>query len=410
MISRRKLIKELCSSPLYAAAVEAFADLPAITKLPDKESFPFQGIFLDAAYTHPMGTRAYAAAQSYLGSRMRDPNRRWPSENPRDRAVQLFSSLIKAEPSEIAIVPSTMEGENLVGAAVGLGPSAGVVTDAFHYDACLAMYGELQRLRGVPVSVVRPRDNRIPLGDMDSLIQKNTRLVAVSLVSSRTGHLHDLKSLCEIAHAKGALVYADIIQAAGAVPIDVRDSGVDFCCCGSYKWLMGDFGAAFLYVRPDRLEQLQRVQLGWRQISGEASHVYPFDSPGPVIGGWKLGTDTISHFEVSTPDWAGLAIAVASLEYVQGIGVEAIRRHRQPMLDTLQRELPKFGFIPLTPESSQGPIVSFAYKDARAKLSPALMKAEVKISVYDHAIRVSPSVYNDMNDIDRLLEVLRVAN
>jgi selenocysteine lyase/cysteine desulfurase len=60
-------------------------------------------------------------------------------------------------------------------------------------------------------------------------------LVGVSLVSSDTGYTHDLKTVCEIAHRKGALVYADIIQAVGAIPVDVKATGVDFCCAGTYK-------------------------------------------------------------------------------------------------------------------------------------------------------------------------------
>jgi selenocysteine lyase/cysteine desulfurase len=409
-ISRRTLMKDLCCLPLCAPAASASAlALATMTDtqptLPDKKSFPIEGTYLDAAYTHPLGMQGYAAGEAYFLSRRDDPNRRWPGNNPRNAAVALFASLINASPSEVAVVPSTMEGENLVGAAVGLGPQAGLVTDAFHYDASLAMYGELQR-GGVPVAVVKPRENRIDLDDLEALIQKGTRLVAVSLVSSITGFQHDLKHLCEIAHAKGAMVYADIVQAAGAIPIDVKASGVDFCCCGTYKWLMGDFGTAFLYVRPDRLEQLRRVHYGWRDFSGESQHVYPFDEPGPVIGDWKLGTSTVSHFELGTPDWSALGVAVATLTYIHGLGVEAIQRYRQPMLDHLQRELPQRGFLPLTPEASQGPIVSFALKGAEERLKAGLVKAKVQISVYENRIRISPSVYNDMGDIDRLVGAL----
>jgi selenocysteine lyase/cysteine desulfurase len=391
------------SPELPAAAVPE----SGAVSLPDKQSFPFAGTYLDAAFTHPLGVQGYAAGQAYFLSRRDDPNRRWPGDNPRKAAVALFAELIHAEPAEIAVVPSTMEGENLVGAALGLGAQAGVVTDAFHYDASLAMYGELQR-SGVPVAVVKPRDNRIDLADFDAQIQKGTRLVAVSLVSSITGYQHDLKKLCEIAHAKGALVYADIVQAAGAVPIDVKVSGVDFCCCGTYKWLMGDFGVAFLYVRPDRLDQLRRVHYGWRDFSGEAQHVYPFDTPGPAIGDWKLGTSTVSHFEAGTPDWCALAVSVASLGYIRNLGVEAIERYRKPLLERLRRELPKLGFLPLTPEDSKGPIVSFALKGAEERLKPGLEKAKVQISLYENRIRISPSVYNDMDDVERLIRALSV--
>jgi len=54
------------------------------------------------------------------------------------------------------------------------------------------------------------------------------------------------------------------VQAVGAVPVDVRASGVDFLACSSYKWLMGDMGLGFLYVRGDRLDRLERTQYGFR--------------------------------------------------------------------------------------------------------------------------------------------------
>jgi selenocysteine lyase/cysteine desulfurase len=404
--SRRDLMKTLASVPLYAATARALpvAQASAPT-LPDKKSFSFPGTFLNAAFTHPLGIQGYSAAQGFLDARMHTPTQSWPGMNPRNAAVAAFAGLINADPTEVAVVPSTMGGENMVGAALGLGPDAGVVTDAFHYDASLAMYGEMQR-RGVPVAVVSPRGNRIDLHDVDAVIQKGTRLVAVSLIASINGYEHDLKQLCEIAHAKGALVYADIVQAAGAIPINVKQSGVDFCCCGTYKWLMGEFGIAFLYVRPDRLEQLRRVQFGWRSFRGEYHHVFPFDEPGPAIGDWQLGASTASHFEVGSPDWAALAASIASIAYIRALGVEAIAAYRQPMLDRLQTEMPRLGFSQLTPDS-RGPIVAYAYKGAAAKFAGVLDQAKIKVTLSTNIMRISPSVYNDMEDIERLIKALK---
>jgi selenocysteine lyase/cysteine desulfurase len=298
-----------------------------------------------------------------------------------------------------------MEGENLIVAALNLDGAAGVVTDALHYDASLVLYGELHR-RGVPLVVVAPRAGSIKLADIDAAIDEKTRLVAVSLVSSSTGFVHDLKPLCELAHSRNALVYADVIQAAGAMPIDVKASGVDFCCCGTYKWLMGDFGTAFLYVRPDRLRHLARVQVGWRQIRKEISHALPYDPPGPPGGEWTLGSDTASLFEVSTPAWGSLAAAVGSLTYIRNVGVHAITQHRQPLIDRLQDELPRYGFVPLTPRESRGPIVAFAFRGAARRFDAKLAVARIKISTYENRIRVSPSVYNDMEDVERVMSVL----
>jgi selenocysteine lyase/cysteine desulfurase len=391
--------------PVRADASESPVSAPHDAKitLPDKANFPLDHIYLNAAYTHPFGRFAFEAGETFLRARMKDPNRPWPDDNARDAAVAAFARLINAVPEDIAVVPSTMEGENLIVQSLDLNKTTGVTTDAYHYS--LPLYGELEK-RGVPVAIAAPRDNRIELDDLDRLVTTATRLVAVSAVSSDTGFAHDLKSVCGMAHAKGALVYADIIQAAGAVPLDVKATGIDFCCAGAYKWLMADFGIAFLYVRPDRLKELQRVQVGWRQYEDYTSHIYPFDPPGTPGVDYTLGSTTAARFEVSTPSWEALAVAEQSLAYLHKIGVDTIARHRAPMLEHLQSALPAMGLKALTPSVSQTPMAVFSCEGAAKRLGPALATATIKVQLYRNRIRISPSVYNDMSDIEQLLRVV----
>jgi selenocysteine lyase/cysteine desulfurase len=398
----------LLASSIAAASATVPGVRPRSISLPDKSGFTVDGTHINAAYCHPIGVAAQQANAQYVRARMVDGGINWPRENPRRDAAARFARLIHAEPGEIAVVPSTLEGENLIGAALGLGPGKGVVTDCFHYDAALAMYGEMAK-QGMPLTVLAPRDNRIPIEDIAKAIKPGTRLVAISLVSSDTGYLHDLRAICDIAHAKGALVYADIIQAAGAIPIDVRESGVDFACCGQYKWLMGEFGAAYLYVRADRLSDLKRVQLGWRGVKDFTKHFRAFDPPGPAVGSWELATGTAAAlFEVSTPSWTTLATSVGALDYIDGIGVDAIAAHRAPLLARLREEMPSMGFATVTPADAAGPSIVFAYEGARARFQPALMEAKIYVTVWPNGIRVSPSVHNGMADIDTLLRILKV--
>src|ERR1051326_9570276 len=110
-----------------------------------------------------------------------------------------------------------------------------------------------------------PRDFRIDLKDLERVIDKKTKLVEISLVAMANGFQHDLKAVCDLAHSRGAYVYADIVQAAGNTPIDVRASGVDFAACATFKWLMGDFGLGFLYVKEELLDRvLGQTQFGYR--------------------------------------------------------------------------------------------------------------------------------------------------
>jgi selenocysteine lyase/cysteine desulfurase len=403
-LSRRQLIAAMgLLTPLAGVAAAKVA--PSPDALPDRSSFPLDQVYLDAAFTHPFGQAASAAASAYVQSRQRDPQSVSPRQNARNAAVERFARLINADAADIAVVPSTMEGENLVNISLGVGADAGVVTDALHYDGSLALYGELQR-RGVPLGVARPRGTRIDLADLRALLTRGTRLVAVSLVSSVTGFEYDLGELCALAHEHGALVYADIVQAAGAVPIDVKASGVDFAACGTYKWLMGDFGTAFLYVRPDRVDRLTRQHVGWRQLRQYESHVLPFEPSGPALGTYQLAPGAAGLFEVGTPAWEALACVAGSLDYIASIGVDAIVRHRQPLLQELQARLPPIGFTPLTPKNSRSPIVAFACKDAQKRFAAPLRAQKIRISIYENRIRISPSVYNTLDDITHLVSAL----
>jgi selenocysteine lyase/cysteine desulfurase len=229
----------------------------------------------------------------------------------------------------------------------------------------------------------------------------------VSLVSSATGFVHNLEELCDIAHQAGAMVYADIIQAAGAIPVDVTASGVDFAACGMYKWLMADFGAAFLYVRRDRLERLRRIEIGWRGIRSLDQHVTPFDPDGSSPVEYELRSDAAGIFEVGTPAWGALATGQASIASIIERGVEAIVRHREPLIAQLRAALSgQSGFVSLTPKESTGPILAFGIKDAERRFQERLRDRNIQISVYPNGVRISPSVYNDDGDIHELIQVL----
>jgi selenocysteine lyase/cysteine desulfurase len=385
-----------------------------------RAEFPFDGTYLNAAYVHPLPRAGFAAAQAFAQARLLNPTATDPRTNPRDGAVERFARLVGVRPADIAVVPSTTTGENMLVEALGVGPGAGVVTDALHYDGSLALYAELAR-GGVPVAVVRPRGGSIDLADMRAVLTPGVRLVAVSLISSDTGFEYDLAELCALAHARGAMVYADIIQAAGAVPLDLTAAGVDFACAGGYltaagvdfacaggyKWLMGDFGAAFLYVRPDRLDRLKRTQIGWRQLRGHAGHVLPFDAPGPAVGDYSLASDAAGLFEVGTPAWGALAVIAAGLDTIAGRGgPEALTHARRPLSDRLQESLPRLGFLPLTPAGARSPVTVFAFEGADKRFADRLKAAGIRISLYPNRIRVSPSAYNTLDDIDHLASVL----
>jgi selenocysteine lyase/cysteine desulfurase len=215
-----------------------------------------------------------------------------------------------------------------------------------------------------------------------------------------------LKRICDMAHAQGAYVYADIVHAAGTVPVDLRASGVDFAATSSYKWLMGDFGLGFLYVRKEIQDKIRRPWWGYHQLAEFRTHVFPYDEPGERIVGYATRADAEGRFAMGTTSWSNVVQLEHSLGWLNRVGTAAIQRWRQPMVDAVQRELRRRGYEPLTPLDSKTPLVSFALKDARAKLTERMKAANVRIAVSQHRFRISLAVFNDMNDVDRLLGAL----
>ncbi|HKD80851.1 MAG TPA: aminotransferase class V-fold PLP-dependent enzyme [Candidatus Angelobacter sp.] len=374
--------------------------------LPRKADFaiPEGETYINSAYVHPMPLTGREALRKYAESRSGPV---LDTHYDREHVKAEFAALINAKPAEISYVPNTSTGENLVVNGLGIvGTDSNVVTDALHFDGALLHLGELKRRSGLDLRIVMPRDWRIDLKDLERVIDKKTKLVEISLVAMTNGFQHDLKAVCDLAHSRGAYVYADIVQAAGNTPIDVRASGVDFAACATFKWLMGDFGLGFLYVKEELLGRvLGQTQFGYYQAADMQSHFLPGDNTASTPYTWKLYNDATGHFEVGTMGSGAEHILAETLPYIRKIGLEKIQAHRQPLLKKLREEMPRLGFAPLTPSESTSALISFTMKD-RPNVVDRLKKANVNVRVADDFLRVSPSVFNDMGDIERLLEAL----
>jgi len=390
---------------------------PALPELPRKADFTIADgyTYINGAFSHPMPRAAAEAYHQAVERRttLGPPGPPFVYLNPEPGTTPMpvnpraaFASLINAKTEEISYVPNTSTGENLVIEALGIARSDGnVVTDALHFDGALVHLMELKK-QGVDVRMVMPREGRIDMHDLERVVDRKTRLIEVSLVSMYNGFQHDLRAVCDLAHAHGAYVYADIIQGVGAVPFDVRATGVDFAATATYKWLMGDFGLGFLFVREELLGTVvRRTHWSYESAPDTDLHLSPYDPKSSTPVTWTPGTDASRYFQLGTMANGVAAALRVSLPYIQGLGVDAIQAWRQPMLKKLQTEMPRLGFTPQTPLDSTSPIVTFAHKDADT-INKKLEAARVNVRVAPYYMRIAPSIYNDLHDVDRLLEAL----
>ena len=406
-MTRRNCLAVLGALPatgtLAAAAAPAIAVEPRAA-LPDKASFaPTDLTYLDSGTTHPVPLKTRAAMDAYVAARAAPGIGGTSVES--ERILGNFARLINAEPDEVAFVQSTTTAEHMIVDALGLFHSnADVVTDTLHFFGSFPLYEGLAR-QGAQVTWLRPHDGRIRLEEMAAAITERTRLVALSLVSTYNGFEHDLREVCRLAHAKGALVYADIVHAAGCVPIDVKASGVDYAACASYKWLMGDFGLGFVFASRQAQQRLQRKRFGYYGVATFESHVYPFDPPGETVADFTMQPNATGHFATGTYSHATAAGLDQSLQYILGLGVDRINAHARTLTDRLKAELPRLGYQLVTPVESPAPIVTCLLENARS-LAPRFEEAKVRITLSRNRFRITPSVFNDIDDIERLLRVL----
>ena len=382
------------------------ADAPETLPVSGQFSVVQDRVYLNNARRHPLSRGAGQARADYLGARARGI---WtPTLNsPESLAVRKgFADLIGALPAEIAFVNSTRAGENLIVKGLGLDQPGkhNIVTDALHYDGSLRLYVELQK-RGVDVRILEPENWRIRMSDMEAAIDSNTRLVALSRISFINGLEHNLKTVCDLAHARGAFVYADVVQSVGCMPLDVRESGVDFVAAATYKWLMGDYGLGFLYVRQDVLSNLQRSQWSCPQIEGLEYNTFPGDASGPFPATSRQREDAAGQFEVGTDANGVLAALTYSLPWIKSLGPANIQRHNLSLNATLRREMPRLGYPCITPEDAGGPIIAFSVKDDKATAARLTAK-KIDVSLYPGRMRVSPSIYNTEADVQALLAAL----
>jgi selenocysteine lyase/cysteine desulfurase len=392
----------LTSRSLFAAGEQAAATrAPGAFPASVRADFPsvLRETYLNSAALHPVGTFTAKAMQQVIEYRQLGPGE-GRADFGADKQQQLkekYASLINATANEIAYTGSTSDGENIVVMGLDLPRKKGnVVIDKLHFTTSLYMYKELEK-QGVELRIVKHRDWKIDPNDMDKAIDRDTRLVSLALVSNVNGFMHDCKAVSSLAHARGALVFADIIQAVGAVPVDVKALGIDFASAGTYKWLMGERGLGFLYVRQDlQGTALPTTRYGHRQVTNFNRAELTWE---PLPGAAMYETGGIAVILA-----AGVS---AGIDYVKAQGIDKIRSHARVLTDRLQEELPPLGYLPLTPRGTETPILAFGVKDGVAT-SRALQAGKVVGTVVgnENRLRLSVSVFNTHEDIDRAIAVL----
>ena len=354
-------------------------------------------IFLNSAYITPIPKQVVAAGHAFLDEKANNSFQLGPLLRKCDEVRAQFARLINASaPEEVGLLFSTAEGENVVAAGLELQAGDNVVIDELHYNTEFVLYRALEKTKGIQLRIARHRNGEVTAADLEPLIDRRTRLVSVAWVSHQNGFRHDMGPIVEVAHAKGALVYTDAIQALGMFPVDVQASGVDFLCAGSYKWLLAGWGVAPFYVRAASADRLRLDRYG-EMHAGQELPDHSFE----------IATNA-KRFDYSSRAFGDVYTLGAGLAYLEKVGVARIAEHTVTGLGRyLQDGLARQGHRLFTPLGNASSIVAFYTAKSPEEVRAAFQAVKVEVTNRNGTVRISPALFNVRDDIDRCLEATK---
>ena len=320
-------------------------------------------------------------------------------------------------PETVVFTRNTTESINLVAHAWGrryLRPGDEIVLTIMEHHSNLVPWQLLARDTGVKLQFVDIDDEgRLIWDDFERLIGQRTRLVSVTHMSNVLGTINPVKDIAELAHSRGALVLVDGAQSVPHMAVDVSGLECDFMAFSAHK-MLGPTGVGVLYARQGLLEEMDPFLGGGEMIS----RVLPEQSTWNDVP-WK--------YEAGTPNIADVIAFGAAIEYLQALGMDAVRAHEKEItayaLEALSA-VPQVTIYGPREAEARGGVVAFNLGDLHPHdLGTVLDRHGVAVRAGHHCAqplmrrldcvataRASFYVYNRLDEVDTLLEGIREAD
>ena len=307
-------------------------------------------------------------------------------------AKKAFARLIGATPSDVAVFGSVSAAASAVASALDLeGERRRIFISEMEFPGVAHVWWAQGR-RGAQPCPVDARE-----AAYDVLIDERTALVSACHGYYVNGLVQDVARIAARARAAGALSFVDAYQTLGAVPVNVRELGVDFLASGTLKFLMGVPGIAFLYVRPEIVDSLRPTSTGW---FGRAN---PFAFDAQTLD-WSPNA---SRFDAGTPAVINAYIARAGMEIIDEVNPASIRAWHEVLAQRLidggrARGLVLHGTDDVRQKTAT---TAFVVPDSHA-VEEAMRARGVLPSARGEVIRLAPHFYTTLDDVDCALDTL----
>jgi selenocysteine lyase/cysteine desulfurase len=368
---------------------------------------PFDGrVWLNCAHQAPLPKCAAAAAHEAVAWKVRP----WELTTARftgtpQRLREALARLIGGDARDVILANSASYGLHLLANGIDWRPGDEVLCMKGDFPSDILPWLGLERL-GVVVRQLEPRGRVLGSGEVDAAIGPRTRLFCTTWVHSFSGHGIDLDAVGSVCRARGVLFIANVSQALGARPLDVRTAPVDGIVCAGWKWLCGPYATGFCWLRPELRDSLVYNQSYW--LSMLTSDDLGQDSLDLTLAE-DVGGRRYDVF--ATANFFNFAPFAAAVEYLLEIGADAAEAHDQALVERFLAGLPRDGFDVLSPETgpARSTLVLISAKERARNRSvyETLAAGGIHVAFRAGSLRLSPHVYNTPDDIDRTLAALK---
>lgn len=325
-------------------------------------------------------------------------------------------SLINAESSdEVIFTAGSTMSLNIVASGWGrkfLKPGDEILLNIMEHHANLVPWQQTAHATGAVLKYLPlTPDGRLDLSKLDEFLTPKTRIVAVAGMSNVLGTIHPIRELAHRAHEVGAIIVVDGAQSVPHAPVDVRADGIDFLAFSGHK-IYGPSGVGVLYGRRDLLEATDPLLFGGHMID----RVFEDHST------WAL---LPAKFEAGTLPIAQAIALRHAIEFVNSIGFAALHEYEHGLLLELTEKLSSVTGVQIYGPAAEhkGAIVSFTMDSAHPEDLAHLLDRQGVFVRHGHhctmllhnwlnvpaTVRASLAVYNNREDVDRLIEALHFA-
>lgn len=318
----------------------------------------------------------------------------------KENCRKLTAKLLNVRPTQIAFLRNTSDALSCVANGLKWTANDNIVLFQNEFPSNVYPWRRIRDAFGVKLKFCPERDGRIDLDEFCSLIDRNTKVVAVSAVQYASGFRADLRKIADHARQVDALVVTDVIQAMGANPLDQETDLFDAAAGAFHKWMLAPEGVGFLYLSDRARQRIEPTLVGW--IS--AAHHEDFNDFEqdfkPDALAWETGTFASSLFYA----------VEECLKIFDRFGVAAINKYLLELTDFLCENLDqtKYKIISSRRAGEKSPIVCIESKTgvSASQLAKTLLAEKVVVIARNNRVRISPHFYNNRRDIEKLVAAL----